>query len=1142
MMNIMSNISIQDLGRPVLPTGGATVSEPPGPGVIVGNTPGAGVLSLPNDEKDEKENNKRNNRNTRARWTKEVNKTVMRCFYQSDPTKRGYRKRMMTIWREIGLFDVTEQRLADQTRAIRTNGWLSVVELEEIEREIKDGKQKQDGEDTQGLHEAQGASEESIDREDLVAEVHDDNFHNRLQVQGISEEKILLIEEIIEQMKSDEAPPNLRNVERKRLKSKVDEVNEVLKYIPTEYITATNKLLKAAGCVVARKLGIKKKTVKPTEDARWKKRIKTKINMLRKDLSRLDRWCKKELHNSGIKEELEKKYNVKSKGMNVVIEELKQRIVATSAKLTRYEARTEQYIQNRMFQTNQTKLFQRLEKEDKSDDIRPESEDSVKFWSGIWSQPVVHNDEAQWLRKVEEKLRGLRKQEDILITTGKLKKQLQKMKNWKAPGPDGLQGYWIKRFTSCYERIALQLQLCLEIKEVPDWLSTGKTVLIIKDKEKGNDVTNYRPITCLPMMWKLLTGVLSDELYDHLESEELLPEEQKGCRRKSRGTKDQLLIDKMILRNCKRRLTGLGMAWIDYKKAYDMVPHSWLKKCMMMFGVADNMQKLLESSMEKWKTELTSGGQKLGTVRIKRGIFQGDSLSPLLFVLALIPISLVLREVKAGYNLGDSKGKVNHLLFMDDLKLYGQNEKQVDSLVNTVRIFSKDIGMEFGISKCAVLIMKRGVLSRSEGIQLPNDELIKNIEEGEGYKYLGILESDGFKNTEMKEKIRKEYLRRIKKILKSKLNSGNVVAAINSRAVAVIRYGAGLIKWTKDELRTIDRKTRKIMTMHRALHPQADIDRLYLPRSQGGRGMISAEDCVEMEVKSLEEYVIASNERMLKAVEGEQILRGGKTKKEILEIREKNFMEKPLHSQFSKKTKELRAKESWNWLKKGRLKKETEGMLMAAQDQALRTNSIRSKIDKQEVSPMCRLCGEREETISHVVAECKMLAQKQYRLWRHDRVGVVIHWVMCQRFGFPAGNNWYDHTPDRVLENEVVKILWDFSIQTDHKLDHNKPDIVILDKSKRECHIIDVACPFDTRVKEKELEKVEIYQDLKREIGRMWKCGKVLVIPIVIGALGTIGTNFKAWTKVIKMDSYVDLMQKACLLGTVKIIRKVLDT
>ena len=73
-------------------------------------------------------------------------------------------------------------------------------------------------------------------------------------------------------------------------------------------------------------------------------------------------------------------------------------------------------------------------------------------------------------------------------------------------------------------------------------------------------------------MWKTLTGILSDELYDHLESKRLLPEEQKGCRIKSRGTKGQLLIDKMVLRNCKRRMTGLGKTCIDYKKAFDMVP------------------------------------------------------------------------------------------------------------------------------------------------------------------------------------------------------------------------------------------------------------------------------------------------------------------------------------------------------------------------------------------------------------------------------------------------------------------------------------------------------------------------------------------------------------------------------------------
>ena len=154
----------------------------------------------------------------------------------------------------------------------------------------------------------------------------------------------------------------------------------------------------------------------------------------------------------------------------------------------------------------------------------------------------------------------------------------------------------------------MQLQLCLEMNETPDWITTGKTILIMKDREKSNDVTNFRPITCLPLMWKIFTGIISDELYYHVESERLLPEEQKGCQRKSRGAKDQLLIDKMILRSCNKRMTGLEMAWIDYKKTFDMVPHSWLRKCM--FGVAENMQRVLGNSMKNWKSELTSGGQK----------------------------------------------------------------------------------------------------------------------------------------------------------------------------------------------------------------------------------------------------------------------------------------------------------------------------------------------------------------------------------------------------------------------------------------------------------------------------------------------------------------------------------------------------
>ena len=188
-------------------------------------------------------------------------------------------------------------------------------------------------------------------------------------------------------------------------------------------------------------------------------------------------------------------------------------------------------------------------------------------------------------------------------------------------------------------------------------------------------------------------------MHKHLDEKKLLPDEQKGCRRQKRGTKDQLLIDKMVIRNCRRKLTNLVMGWIDYKKAYDMIPHSWILKCLKMFGIASNLTALTEKAMEKGNVDLVAGNEKLGNVRIKSGIFQGHSLSPLLLVLALIPLAIILRKMKAGCQFSTQRSSINHLLFMDDLKLYAKDEKQLDSLINIVQIFSLGIGIEFGIEK-----------------------------------------------------------------------------------------------------------------------------------------------------------------------------------------------------------------------------------------------------------------------------------------------------------------------------------------------------------------------------------------------------------------------------------------------------------
>ena len=177
-------------------------------------------------------------------------------------------------------------------------------------------------------------------------------------------------------------------------------------------------------------------------------------------------------------------------------------------------------------------------------------------------------------------------------------------------------------------------------------------------------------------------------MYRFLEGNDLLPEEQKGCRRNSKGTADLLFIDKMLLEEVKFRKRNLAMGWIDYCKAYDMLPHSWIIKCLVILGINGKVQNLLQESMMKWKVELTCGKEELGEVSIKRGVFQGDALSPILFMIALIPLTSVLRNVKAGYSFVTNKEKINQLLFMDDLKPYAKSEKIWSHLIQIVRIFS----------------------------------------------------------------------------------------------------------------------------------------------------------------------------------------------------------------------------------------------------------------------------------------------------------------------------------------------------------------------------------------------------------------------------------------------------------------------
>ena len=203
---------------------------------------------------------------------------------------------------------------------------------------------------------------------------------------------------------------------------------------------------------------------------------------------------------------------------------------------------------------------------------------------------------------------------------------------------------------------------------------------------------------------------------------------------------------------------------------------------------------------------------------------------------------------------------------------------------------------------------------KSVGIELRDGKVIKSLQGGESHKYLEILEADKFLEGKMKLNVSKEYIRRLRKILKSKLNGGNLVQGVNTWAVSLLRYSAVFVSWRESELQAIDRKTTKLFTIYGALHPKSDVDRLYIPRKEVGRVLISIEDSVELALGGLEVYVHGSEKRLIQAARGDKIdglEAASALKRSKKEKRLEDWEDKVLHGQYLRQTKEIRSDRCW---------------------------------------------------------------------------------------------------------------------------------------------------------------------------------------------------------------------------------------
>ena len=236
----------------------------------------------------------------------------------------------------------------------------------------------------------------------------------------------------------------------------------------------------------------------------------------------------------------------------------------------------------------------------------------------------------------------------------------------------------------------------------------------------------------------------------------------------------------------------------------------------------------------------------------------------LLFILLLCvnPLSH-LNTTCNGYLAGPPNTrttKLNHLLFVDDLKTYAPNKETAEKQLQVITKFTYDIGMTFGADKCAYLYIERGQRKTlGDTINVNGLELTELIE-NDSHKYLGRDEDVGYKGNLNKERVKKEYFNRVRKIWKSELYSRNKVMAHNIFAVPVFTLTFGILDWTNEEVHNMGTRTRKILTCTGNYHKNSSVDRLYTKRDVGGRGLNSIFDVFVIRMISTAEHLKSASE------------------------------------------------------------------------------------------------------------------------------------------------------------------------------------------------------------------------------------------------------------------------------------------
>jgi hypothetical protein len=387
------------------------------------------------------------------------------------------------------------------------------------------------------------------------------------------------------------------------------------------------------------------------------------------------------------------------------------------------------------------------------------------------------------------------------------------------------------------------------------WFTTGRTILFFKNTGDKALPKNYRPITMLNTCYKVFTSVLEGRVIKTLLETGNWDPEQHALISKRRGCLDAHLISEMVISTCQKITKApINCAFIDFCKAYDSISHQALIRMVeatteSTINKPNRIVETLKALMPNWCTYITNTrGDKI-RIDIKRGIFQGDKMSPTLFCVALTVL-------KANYNRSMSirtlvdNVQVDKICYMDDIKMFDTSLAGLGSKVNKIKGLAKLVGLEINEAKSGVLTDRPdSELAETQGVsEFPR------VEEGLEYKYLG-LKQHWINTTNTKEDAIKKAKQRICKLVYSPLTIINIGKLIRVYAVPLVRYIGQFLSFSDTELNDLTKYARVMLKRSGRIPWKLSNGRVHARPECGGLGIPNFRDEYWLETLAIAKYI-----------------------------------------------------------------------------------------------------------------------------------------------------------------------------------------------------------------------------------------------------------------------------------------------